>query len=183
MLSIASTAAAAAFIGSRSMRVDNRSDTLPRSVQLAIGAEIRRATARDMPALATWSGHVETVFKPSLERSDRMLLIAHANGRFPIGHVFVDLSGGVISHLLVLAGFRDQGLGTALVAEAEQWLRENGAHRAAVLVEKSNSGAIRLYERLSYTKTGEAVETWPEPTEDGSLLPVDHPVWVMQNKL
>src|SRR5206468_505615 len=83
---------------------------------------------------------------------------ANANGRFPIGHLLVDLTGGVLSHLLVLGGFRDQGLGTALIVEGERVLRERGVMHATLVVEKANDGAIRLYERLGYTREGEADE-------------------------
>jgi hypothetical protein len=59
---------------------------------------------------------VDDVFRPAL-RWDRVVLVAVARARFPIGHALVDLHG-IISHLLVLAGFRDQGIGTAFVEEA-----------------------------------------------------------------
>ena len=135
-----------------------------------------------MPALATWSGQVRDTFEPALEREDRILLIAHANGRFPIGHVLVDLDGSVLSHLLVLAGFRDQGLGTALIEEAERRLRSRGRAHVSLLVEKGNEAAIRLYERCGYVRVGEAMETWNEPRAEGAMEPVAHPSWVMRKE-
>ncbi len=137
---------------------------------------------RDVPALATWSGQVNEVFGPAIEASDRVLLVALARGRFPIGHALVDLHG-IISHLLVLAGFRDQGLGTALVEESERLIKEAGAGHSTLMVEKVNEGAIRLYERLGYHTTGESSERWPEPTPDGTMQPVEHPSWVMRKDL
>ena len=133
-----------------------------------------------MRALGTWSGQVDSMFRPAVESDDRVLLVAFANGRFPIGHVLVDRRG-IISHLLVLAGFRDQGLGSALLDEAEALLKDVG--HATLIVEKVNEGAIRLYERRRYARTGESVETWPEPSADGSMQPVDHPSWVMRKEL
>lgn len=147
-----------------------------------VKAEIRRATLRDLLALGTWSGHVDEVFRPAVESVDRVLLVALANGRFPIGHAMVDLRG-ILSHLLVLGGFRDQGLGSALIAQAEQLMRGAGVTRASLMVEKANTAAIRLYERLGYSTTGETVETWPEPMPDGTMQPVGHPSWVMQKDL
>ncbi len=135
-----------------------------------------------MPALATWSGQVEDVFRPALEASDRVVLVALARGRFPIGHALVDLHG-IISHLLVLAGFRDQGLGTAFVEEAERLIKEAGAGHCTLMVEKVNEGAVRLYERLGYRKIGESFERWQEPMPDGTLQQVDHPSWVMRKEL
>jgi ribosomal protein S18 acetylase RimI-like enzyme len=156
---------------------------LNRALRIFVDAEIRPATLLDMPALATWSGLVDEVFRPALDRDDRLFLVAHANGRFPIGHVMVDLGGAIISHLLVLGGFRDQGLGTALMAEAEKSLRDRNAARIALAVEKTNEGAIRLYERLGYTTRGETEETWIEQMPDGEMQPVTHPAWVMEKEL
>ena len=150
------------------------------TMRLAVDVEIRPASTQDLGALATWSGQVEQVFRPALHSRDQVLLVAHANGRFPIGHVLVDRRG-IISHLLVLAGFRDQGLGSALLDEAEGLLTNSG--HATLMVEKVNEGAIRLYERRGYVRTGESTETWPEPAADGTMQPVDHPSWVMRKEL
>ena len=155
---------------------------MTRTVHLEVDVEIRPAVERDMPALATWSGQVEDVFRPALEASDRVVLVALARGRFPIGHALVDLHG-IISHLLVLAGFRDQGLGSALVDEAERLIKQAGARHSTLMVEKVNVDAIRLYERLGYRTTGESSERWSEPMPDGTLQPVDHPSWVMRKDL
>src|SRR5206468_3721578 len=144
--------------------------------------EIRPAVERDMPALATWSGQVEDVFRPALEASDRVVLVALVRGGFPIGHALVDLRG-IISHLLVLAGFRDQGLGTALVDEAERLIREAAVGHAALEVEKVNEAAIRLYERLGYRTIGETSVQWNDLMPDGTVKPVDHPSWVMRKEL
>jgi len=72
---------------------------------------------RDLAALGTWSGQVESTFRPALESDDRLLLVALANRGFPIGHALVHLEGHV-SNVLVLGGFRDQGLGSALMESA-----------------------------------------------------------------
>jgi len=153
-----------------------------RTVHLEVDVEIRQAVDRDMPALATWSGQVQEVFRPALEASDRVVLIALARGRFPIGHALVDLHG-IVSHLLVLAGFRDQGLGTAFIEEAERLIKEAGVGHAALEVEKANEAAIRLYERLGYRTIGETSVQWNDLMPDGTLQQVDHPSWVMRKEL
>src|SRR5438093_13534822 len=121
---------------------------MTRKVRLSVDAELRRATERDLPALSTWSGHVKGTFAPAVASEDRVLLVANADGRFPIGHMLVDLTGGVLSHLLVLGGFRDQGLGTALLVEGERVLRERGAMHATLCVADGRYGGIRLDGRL-----------------------------------
>ena len=123
-----------------------------------------------------------------METNTGLLLVATANGRFPIGHVLVSLQGrqpgaGSISHLLVLAGFRGQGVGSALMHAGHSVLHTAGLHVAELRVEQVNVEAIRLYERLGYARVGEAVEIWSEPAEDGTLRPVEHPSWVMQRWL
>ena len=70
-----------------------------------------------------------------METNTGLLLVATANGRFPIGHVLVSLQGrqpgaGLISHLLVLAGFRGQGVGSALMNEGHSVLHNAGLHVA-----------------------------------------------------
>lgn len=152
------------------------------SVHLDMDVEIRPAVARDLPALATWSGQVDPVFRPALESKDHLLLVALANGRFPIGHVLIDLSG-IVSHLLVLAGFRDQGLGTALMSLAEDAVRAHRAGHVTLMVEKTNEAAIRLYERLGYLRVDESSTTWEDPMPDGTMRAVDHPSWVMRKEL
>ena len=94
----------------------------------------------------------------------------------------VDLHG-TISHVLVLAGFRDQGLGTALVEESERLIHEAGAGHSTLEVEKVNEAAIRLYKRLGYLTTGETSVRWDDLLSDGTVQPVDHPSWIMSKNL
>ena len=155
---------------------------VPRSVPLELSVDIRPAKATDLPALSTWSGPAPTVFAPALDSDDRVLLIAVANGRYPIGHVLVDLTG-IVSHLMVLAGFRDQGLGTALMSEAERAVAARGGGHVTLKVEKANTAAIRLYDRLGYQRVGESIDTWDDLTADGAVQAIDHPSWVMRKEL
>jgi ribosomal protein S18 acetylase RimI-like enzyme len=162
--------------------IEHNSSAVSRTVHLELDVEILRAGARDLPALATWSGHVADVFRSAIEDDDRILLVALARGRFPIGHAHVDLNG-TISHLLVLAGFRGQGLGTALIEESERLIQQAGAGYSTLEVEKVNEAAIRLYKRLGYLTTGESSVRWDDPLPDGTVQPVDHPSWVLSKKL
>ena len=162
---------------------------LGRSVRVAVEVQVRRAMLADLASLATWSGNVDAVFRPAVESGRGVLLVASANGRFPIGHMLVDLRSreadgiAVLSHLQVLGGFRDQGIGGGLVDEGEGIARQAGLDKAQLAVEKVNTPAKRLYERHGYEVIGESVDRWPEPGPDGSLRDVDHPSWVMQKVL
>jgi ribosomal protein S18 acetylase RimI-like enzyme len=59
-----------------------------------------------------------------------------------------------ISNLHVRPDLRGRGIGSALIAAAEQRAREHGWRRAALGVEVGNVDAARLYARLGYVDTG-----------------------------
>lgn len=56
--------------------------------------------------------------------------------------------------LSVLPEWRGRGVGTALMDAAEAWAREHGAARMILDLAASNTGALRLYERLGYQTHG-----------------------------
>lgn len=55
-----------------------------------------------------------------------------------------------LTHVEVLEGYRNRGIGTRLIRAAERYLRELGHRRVGLAVEVSNTGAARLYRRLGY---------------------------------
>lgn len=61
---------------------------------------------------------------------------------------------GYILALSVGSAFQGQGVGKALVAAAEAWFRERGAHDVRVNSGLQREGAHRFYESLGYEKTG-----------------------------
>lgn len=85
-----------------------------------------------------------------------MLLVAWA-GDVPVGSGQLDLDAAPIElkNLNVRPDRRGQGIGTALVAAAEEWTRARGHTRLSMGVAVDNPGARRLYERLGYVATGE----------------------------
>ncbi len=64
--------------------------------------------------------------------------------REPEAYVYLD-------DLSVTAACRDRGIGTRLIRTAEDYARELGIGHIVFHVEKTNSSAFRLYERLGYT--------------------------------
>jgi len=58
-----------------------------------------------------------------------------------------------VNHLQVRPEFRGRGAGTAILAAAEQRVRERGGGQIAVSVAVGNTGAARLYQRLGYVPT------------------------------
>jgi ribosomal protein S18 acetylase RimI-like enzyme len=76
----------------------------------------------------------------------------------------------------VLAAYPDlrgQGLGTALLAVAEQLAADAGRRGLSIIVSDANTGARRLYERTGYREAGRRAkvkEDWPDPGKDWVLL-------------
>ena len=63
----------------------------------------------------------------------------------------VDAEDAVV---LVAAGWRGRGVGTALLAEAVRRARQAGAHKLALQVWPHNTAAIALYERFGFQREG-----------------------------
>ncbi|HKW06362.1 MAG TPA: GNAT family N-acetyltransferase [Candidatus Dormibacteraeota bacterium] len=161
---------------------------MDRPVEINMVVHIRRAGEADLASLSTWSSAVNDAFRPAIAAGGHTVLVGRANDRFPIAQMLVtftsaDKEVGVLSHLVVLGGFRGQGIGSALLEEGHRLLKEAGRSMSQLAVEKDNVEAIRLYGRAGYEICGESVETWPEPTPDGRVSPVDHPSWVMRKTL
>ena len=62
------------------------------------------------------------------------------------------------------------GLGTALIATAEERIRRRGLTVARIGVEDDNPRARALYERLGYQEVGRRAVSWEAEAADGSLL-------------
>jgi ribosomal protein S18 acetylase RimI-like enzyme len=73
------------------------------------------------------------------------------------GSVLSKLDEGTfyISNLAFYAEFRNQGLGTSLLAHTEESARKSGARKLDVDAETDNKGAIRFYQRFGMNKVGE----------------------------
>ena len=56
--------------------------------------------------------------------------------------------------LMVAAGHRRRGIGTALLLAAEAWARDAGVSKLELHVFPHNAAAIALYERVGYTREG-----------------------------
>jgi ribosomal protein S18 acetylase RimI-like enzyme len=68
----------------------------------------------------------------------------------------------------VVEDLRGRGIGTALLARAEQLVRDHGCQRITLAVEEDNSDAIRLYRRLGYQEFGVETAEWEQEAPDGT---------------
>ena len=80
----------------------------------------------------------------------------------------------------VAEGFRNRGVGTALLSAVEDDARSRGHHSVHLEVATSNANAIRLYERLGYMSEDETiVDRWERLTSDGGREQVEELSYVM----
>ena len=102
----------------------------------------------------------EAFFIAELIRSDESaVLVADADGQV-IGNALVmsdrDVSSrhvGVLS-ITVAEAWRDVGIGTALVAATQDWVRRRGLTRLALSVFPDNARAIAVYTRAGFVREG-----------------------------
>ncbi|WP_327006936.1 GNAT family N-acetyltransferase [Dactylosporangium sp. NBC_01737] len=126
--------------------------------------KIDLATEADLPALVADMPQQELLAERLLRQSrgDGQLLVARVNRR-PIGMVYLWREPAdepeirehlpevpLIMHFEVLKEYRGNGIGTRLLQDAEQRLRDAGHSRVALGVNPKNQDAIRLYVRHGY---------------------------------
>jgi len=93
-------------------------------------------------------------------RSDEHLaLVAEADGEI-VGNVLVNTDRNVTTEhigtlaICVAGGWRDVGIGSALVAGAQSWARERGLRKLSLGVFPDNERAIAVYERAGFEREG-----------------------------
>jgi ribosomal protein S18 acetylase RimI-like enzyme len=84
-------------------------------------------------------------------RPNSEVLVLEAEGRL-LGTVMVGEDGhrGWIYYLAVAPGARGRGLGRALVAAAEAWVRARGIRKIELMVRRANAAVIGFYEALGW---------------------------------
>lgn len=86
-------------------------------------------------------------------------IVAEADGEV-IGNVMVSIDrNAVTDHVGTLSisvadGWREVGIGTALVAAAQDWARQRGLAKVALAVFPDNARAIAVYERAGFVSEG-----------------------------
>jgi len=59
--------------------------------------------------------------------------------------------------MMVAAGWRGRGVGSALVAAAIDWARAQGMHKLSLSVFPHNAAAIALYRKFGFVEEGRRV--------------------------
>ncbi len=86
-----------------------------------------------------------------LRAAPDLFLVAESAGCI-VGSVIGGFDGrrGMIYHLAVESGYRQQGLGNRLMEEIEARLRAKGCRKAYLLVKNGNEAAMRFYEKRGW---------------------------------
>jgi GNAT superfamily N-acetyltransferase len=131
---------------------------------LEVELDLRVCREEDLPALE-WLGLftgqrsiIAETFASQL-RGEGLMLLAVAND-FPLAQAWLDFSRRGTRRcprvwaFRVFPPLRRAGLGTWMLGVIERLAKERGATRLEVGVERANSDARRLYERLGYRLSG-----------------------------
>ena len=119
--------------------------------------KIRSAQAEDEAAIvALWQACGLTVpyndpaadFRFALGKPNSdVLVLDDLSGSVMVGH---DGHRGWLYYVAVAADRRRQGLGHALVAAAENWLKQRGVPKVHLMVRETNQAVVSFYQRLGY---------------------------------
>jgi RimJ/RimL family protein N-acetyltransferase len=94
-----------------------------------------------------------------IRTNDNLALVAEADG-VVVGNVLVSIDRSATTEhigtlaICVAAGWRDVGIGSALVAGAQDWARRMGLRKLALGVFPDNDRAIAVYERAGFVREG-----------------------------
>lgn len=151
---------------------------------------IRSARAEDLPKLE-WFGafaHFRQLYQRTWrdhQAGRRLMLVADLNG-FPVGQVWVDVIPTDYAYLYalrVMEPLQGTGIGTRLIASAEALARGHSYRQIQLAVEKTNTRARRLYERLGYRIFSQRVDVWSYTDQHGETHWVQEDVYGMRKML
>jgi RimJ/RimL family protein N-acetyltransferase len=118
-------------------------------------AELFAAVAAERDGIAT-EPPVDIPSRAELfARSCYSSVVAEAGGRL-IGTLHLEPTrfGFAEFGMLVDRGWRGRGVGSALLAAAIEWARQQGLHKLSLEVFPHNTGAIALYRKHGFTEEG-----------------------------
>jgi len=98
----------------------------------------------------SWNDPVKDINRKQIH-NDGLFLVAEQNAQL-IGSVMAGYEGhrGWINYLAVLPEYRKQGIGRALMLEAEARLLARGCPKINLQIRTGNTGVIAFYESIGY---------------------------------
>jgi ribosomal protein S18 acetylase RimI-like enzyme len=148
-------------------------------MQTELDVVVRRVSSSDVPLLVRYlrkdgaraGAEQQQYFTEALHRQDDgegILLVAFLDGR-PVGDVYLELrepteevlrerlpGARLLMHLEVDEEYRERGIGSKLLAQAETELLAEGCHRIALGVRPETKTAASLYETIGYKRLADA---------------------------
>lgn len=107
----------------------------------------------------------------SEETPEKRIFVADDGSRtqgFAAAQIIADVCE--LESIVVDAGARRIGQGTALLAALKEWARQNGAIRVELEVRAGNTPAAAFYERAGFSTDGRRRNYYSEPDEDAVLM-------------
>lgn len=135
-------------------------------------------------SLAHWRDVNRRTFNDH-EAGLRLMFVADLRD-FPIGQVVIDVSSHEFAYLYalrVLEPFQSQGIGAQLMRIGDYVARSHGFRQIQLAVEKSNTGARRLYERMGYEIFTQRMDVWSYVDQHGQTHWVHEDVYGMRKLL
>lgn len=164
----------------------------------ALEVSIRLARQDDLPALE-WGGEYRRyrrLYQRAMQdaHEGRRILFVAEVGEEIVGQIFVQFSfkrpevddgllNGYLQSFRIKPAFRNRGIGTRLIQQAEEALKERGFHRAVISVAQDNRDACRLYERMGYTIFAEDPGQWSFVDDHGRFKTVSEPAYLLQKEI
>jgi ribosomal protein S18 acetylase RimI-like enzyme len=157
-------------------------------VRKALDVEVRPLAEDDLPALSAELGRSHAKYfrrRMPLQKAGKGLILVALRKAKPVGAVLVlwdepaqerkvrvKLPGvPLLYHVWVKESVRGRGVGTQLLAEVHNRLREKGHKQVTLGVDTLNKDAIRLYERLGYDRWEQ--EDWGLGTSTYYMMVLD----------
>lgn len=113
-------------------------------------------------------------FRRHLDSDSARVLVASANRRRFLGTAMVFFrKGSRVARLYSIASLpeaRGKGVGTALIDAAEAAARQRRCQSLRLEVRTDNDSAIRLYERLGYSRVGPVKKSFYEDGSDAFVF-------------
>lgn len=119
------------------------------------------ASAVSQPSEAFYIGEM-------IRDSGSLALVAEADGDV-VGNVLISTERSVVSDhvgtlsICVADGWREIGIGSALVRAAQEWSRERGLAKVALGVFPDNDRAISVYEHAGFVREGLRIRQYRVP--------------------
>lgn len=167
-------------------------EPMPNPATQPIAGTLRLCRADDLPKLewfGAFTAHRQIIADAfAMQERDEGLMLVCDVDEFPIGQVWIRFAEARprtarLWALRVLESFRNKGVGARLICGAEQELAARGFSVCEIGVDKDNSGAHRLYERLGYKLSHAAVEPFTYVTPAGERRQEIADQWILRKLL